>query len=146
MFIGASHLSMALDMLWYGELAEALVFIGAFSHHWSRSFCTCPVSAWEGFGVVGFSCVLSFVAGLSIGYQDDADFFYLLLCICSSYTLMEILVLTNWLRPKALEQFFKEFRGFHFHWRVQIYVLECYFILDSLIYIYIYNCSKFRYI
>ena len=69
MFIGASHLLMALDVLLYGELAEASVFIGAFSHYWLRSF-----------GVVGFSCALSFAVGLNIGYQDDADFFYLLLC------------------------------------------------------------------
>ena len=30
MFTGASHLSKALDVLGYGELAEASVFIGAF--------------------------------------------------------------------------------------------------------------------
>ena len=60
--------SMALDLLWYRELAEASVLIGVCSYYWPRSF-----------GVVGFSCTLNFMLGLNIGYWDDVDFSYLLL-------------------------------------------------------------------
>ena len=44
----SSNFLMALDTLQYGELAEASVFIRAFSHHQLKSF-----------GVVGFFCMCS---------------------------------------------------------------------------------------
>ena len=68
MFTGASHFSKALDMLRYGELAEASVFMGAFlfivQYQLEKVWCHRV-----------FLCVyLDFAAGLSIGDQDNVDF------------------------------------------------------------------------
>ena len=122
-FCSLKHVSSCFSTGWYGEFDGNFVFIGAshlfngFGHVvvWRIGWRIGAFSCYQlrSFGVVGFSYAFSFVVGFNIAYQDNVDLSCLLL-----HTGWRELYLPIDLGLKFLEQLFKGFKEFFFHWRV----------------------------